>query len=566
MGEKSFAVRGFRGFGEWVEFHSARVNVLYGPNSSGKSSLIQAALLLREQSDPFKLSFVGGAHGLSGFLDAVHGHDPKGRIEFLISCSVDAAAALLPDAIVRPEPVPWDFEIFLSYVADPFDGGASGLLAECSIDLVRDSDHILLFSASPLDDGGELLLSTVELLNLPFVRARLVGSDSGRPDSLVALDKAIELARDLASSSQGKSVTKVLSLVCALEEVRLPTALANSVERLVLPDPADTDEPKWIIHRQMNSHYFSEEKKYLRSLADILVAEAFTGNGIRAMRSALSGKDIRLSFYSVFHEILSAAGFYSPMLQGRIAHFPGAGHHAIGELPLMATATGTSVLVIKAAEEWASLLRDAVNLTVCASEEGGHAIKGARLDLSYGNVIIASRESRQGLPLVEEGKENDPGVLDLEGRRGVLQAFLSGSGLAEDLEFRSGASEGFSISLAKSGLRISIGELGAGPRRAILLASCLLWLPWGSLVVIEEPELSLDATWQARIAGLLRDLVRTTGASVLVETRSADFIAALGSLELRAKARDKGHKGPDDEATLRISESRDGEIRLMELL
>ncbi|MEI6386898.1 MAG: AAA family ATPase [Spirochaetota bacterium] len=566
MAEKSFAIRGFRGFGDWVEFHTARVNVLYGPNSSGKSSLIQAALLLREQGDPFKLSFVGGAHGLSGFLDAVHGHEAKGTIDFLISCSVDAASALLPDAIVRPEPVPWDFEIFLSYVADPFDGGASGLLAKCTIDLVRDSDRILIFSASPLDDGGELFLSTVELLNLPFVRARLVGSDAGRPDSLVALDKAIELARELASSSQGKAVPKVLSLVCALEDIRLPTALANSVERLVLPDPADADEPKWIVHRQMNSHYFSEEKKYLRSLADILVTEAFTGNGIRAMRSPLSGKDIRLSFYSVFHEILSAAGFYGPGLPGRIAHFPGADQHGSGALPLMATATGTSALVIKAAEEWASLLRDAVNLTVCAIEEGGHAIKGARLDLKYGSVIIASRASRQGLPLVEEGKENDPGVLDLEGRRAVLQSFLSGSGLAEDLEFRWGASEGFSISLAKSGQRISIGELGAGPRRAILLASCLLWLPWGSLVVIEEPEASLDAAWQARIAGLLRELVRTVGASVLVETRSADFVAALGSLELRSRVREKGHKTPEAGVTPRLSESHDGEVRLMELL
>ena len=49
MSEKSFAVRGFRGFrgfGDWVEFHSAKVNVLYGPNSSGKTS----ATLLRTEA------------------------------------------------------------------------------------------------------------------------------------------------------------------------------------------------------------------------------------------------------------------------------------------------------------------------------------------------------------------------------------------------------------------------------------------------------------------------------------------------------------------------------------
>ncbi len=114
MGELSFAVRGFRGFEEWVEFDAARVNVLHGPNSSGKSDLVAARLLLLGQDDPFRLSFAGGAHGIPGFLHAVRDRDAGGRIEFLLRSSVDAAAALLPHHPIPPEPAAWDFELFLS--------------------------------------------------------------------------------------------------------------------------------------------------------------------------------------------------------------------------------------------------------------------------------------------------------------------------------------------------------------------------------------------------------------------------------------------------------------------
>ncbi|MGA2546493.1 MAG: AAA family ATPase [Rectinemataceae bacterium] len=524
-----FAVRGFRSFKDWVEFDGARVNVLFGPNSSGKSSLAAACILLREQSDPFRLSFAGGSHGLPSFLDAVRDRDPKGRIDFLLHASVDAAAALFPSGQVRPEPVPYDFELGLSYAGDPFDGAASGLLVEFTLDLARDGERVRLFAARPCEGGGELSLSLEEVLGLPFVRARAIAADSERNDSIADVDRAIEAAASLASSSRGEAASKARLLRASLDAARAEAIRNRDLERVILPDPPEGPARRLGFRRRERScRYSSAEPKYLRSLADILVAECLAENGIRSMRSVESGKEIRLSFYSVFYEILAAAGFLRPARPAFLARFPARGPFP-GASPASAcaTAAGTSALVRGAECEYAAILRDAVNFAACRGEDGSCAIEGGRLDEPYGRVVIAFREANGGAALVAEGRDLDPSVLDLEGRREALRSFLSGCGIAEDLEFRAGASEEQSIALVKEGTRRRLGDEGEGLRRLVLVASSILFLPWGSLVTIEEPEAGLDAAFQARMAELLRILVRTTGANVLAETRSADFVSAL---------------------------------------
>ena len=100
-----------------------------------------------------------------------------------------------------------------------------------------------------------------------------------------------------------------------------------------------------------------------------------------------------------------------------------------------------------------------------------------------------------------------------------------------------GDSEEQSIGLVKERHEPPPRRRGEGLRRLVLVASSILFLPWGSLVTIEEPEAGLDPTFQARMAELLRILARTAGANVLAETRSADFVTALdpksGDGELR---------------------------------
>jgi hypothetical protein len=229
-----FSVRGFRAFGDWVGFEGSSINVLYGPNASGKSSLAAACLLLREQEDPFRLSFAGGAHGLASFREAVADKEPEGRIEFIIGCSVDAAAALFPPGPVRPSPVLYDFRLGLSYAGDPFDGSGSGILVESTLDLLREGETVPLYTAKPCEGGGELSLSAQEILSLPFVRARAVEAGAPSFDSIAAVERAMDAATSLVASSRGPAAARIRQLRSSLEAARREALLNREVERLVL--------------------------------------------------------------------------------------------------------------------------------------------------------------------------------------------------------------------------------------------------------------------------------------------------------------------------------------------
>jgi hypothetical protein len=524
-----FAVRGFRAFEDWTEFEGARITALYGPNATGKSGLVAARLLLAAQTDLFRLSFAGAPPDQPRFIDALHDHDPAGKMEFRLGFAVDAAAALVPRGRLRPEPVEYEFELFLSYMADPFDGGSSGLLVDCALDFIWEDSRTELFSAKSVEGGGELSLATAEILGLPFVSARAVAAGSEGSDDVAVIDAGIEVASNLAGASRGEAAARAQRLRSSLEGARREALLDREFERLILPLAPDRRERhSWFLPREKTCRYAADEPKYLRSLADILIAESFAANGIRSMRSVESGREIRLSFHSVFQEILAAAGFLRG--EGRRAplHFPLGLVPVASGFPERGTAAGASALVLGALGDYSALLRDAVNYAACRKDDGSCSIEGSRLDEPYGRAIIAHRETRGGVSLVTEGRDYDPQVLDLEARRRTLSTFLSDSGIAEDLEFAAGASEDFAISLARKGTRLRIGDLPAGLRRMVIIACSLLYLPWGSLLVIEEPEAGLDPVFQGRMAELLRLIARETGADILVETRSAALVSALG--------------------------------------
>ncbi|MEI6874726.1 MAG: AAA family ATPase [Spirochaetota bacterium] len=525
---QSFAVRGFRGFEEWTEFQGGRISVLQGPNSSGKSRLISAYLLIAAQTDPWRLSFAGGIHRLPSFRDSLTDCDQAGRMEFILRFSLDAVSALLPQSPLRPEPVYYDFEFYLAYAADPFDGGTSGLLVECRLDFTSDDKRIQLFSAKSFEGGGDLFLATEEVLHLPFVRARAVEAASEAPDAVAAIDASIEIAGTIGSSAGGEVAAKAIRIRSSLEAVRKEALLDREFERLVLSDPRKQAGRSLFQPRGKKGGYESEEPKYLRSLADILVAESLSEFGIRSMRSVESGREIRLSFYSVFHELLAGAGFLQKGHWAPPFLFPAQIPAQASSRPDCGSARGASALALAALGDYSALLRDAINHAACRREDGSYSIEHSRLCEAYGRAIIDRRESRGSQSLIEEGREADPLVLDLESRRKTLSDFLKACGLASDLEFNAGASEEFSISLALDGRRQRIGELPQGLRRLVLVAVALLYLPWGSLVVIEEPESGLDAAFRTRMAELLRILSRGTGATLLVETRNEDFVAALG--------------------------------------
>lgn len=80
---QNIIIENFKPFGEGSPVRLAPITLIYGPNSSGKSSLIQSLLLLRqtltEQGPRVKNDLVtsGSFTNLGSFLSLLHRHDPK---------------------------------------------------------------------------------------------------------------------------------------------------------------------------------------------------------------------------------------------------------------------------------------------------------------------------------------------------------------------------------------------------------------------------------------------------------------------------------------------------------
>lgn len=79
---KSFYLAGFKSFGEPVEIDLSKITLLYGENSSGKSSVLQALQYAREvfcnqNLDCLSTELGGDYVDLRGFDNFVHGRDPE---------------------------------------------------------------------------------------------------------------------------------------------------------------------------------------------------------------------------------------------------------------------------------------------------------------------------------------------------------------------------------------------------------------------------------------------------------------------------------------------------------
>mgnify|MGYP001247981080 CR=1 FL=1 len=74
-------ISSFRGFGRPVDIPLRPLTLLYGPNSGGKSSILNALLLLRQNIDlGSEFRFEGDFVNLGSYSRSVYRHDPKGNI------------------------------------------------------------------------------------------------------------------------------------------------------------------------------------------------------------------------------------------------------------------------------------------------------------------------------------------------------------------------------------------------------------------------------------------------------------------------------------------------------
>ena len=83
---KSLSLKNFKGFSDEVRIELRPITLLFGANSAGKSSVLQALQYVREILERQNLNadrtLQGGqAVDLGGFLNLVHGRDPQREIE-----------------------------------------------------------------------------------------------------------------------------------------------------------------------------------------------------------------------------------------------------------------------------------------------------------------------------------------------------------------------------------------------------------------------------------------------------------------------------------------------------
>ena len=102
---KSLTLSNFKGFSNEVRIELRPITMLFGANSAGKSSVLQALHYVREILERHNVNADrtlqgGDAIDLGGFLSLVHGHDNQERIEIAIEMELGASSIpeLVPDA------------------------------------------------------------------------------------------------------------------------------------------------------------------------------------------------------------------------------------------------------------------------------------------------------------------------------------------------------------------------------------------------------------------------------------------------------------------------------------
>lgn len=99
---KSLALKNFKGFSEEVRIELCPITLLFGANSAGKSSVLQALQYIREilerQNVNADRTLQGGeAVDLGGFLNLVHGRDPQQEIE--IEVGLELGESEIPELV-----------------------------------------------------------------------------------------------------------------------------------------------------------------------------------------------------------------------------------------------------------------------------------------------------------------------------------------------------------------------------------------------------------------------------------------------------------------------------------
>ena len=94
---KEFHIENFKAFGGQVKIPLKPITLIFGPNSSGKSSIFQSLLVLKQSALEMHkdgLSFKGGEGDFGSYKNLVHNHDDNLNMKFAFSFSTDEVGAI----------------------------------------------------------------------------------------------------------------------------------------------------------------------------------------------------------------------------------------------------------------------------------------------------------------------------------------------------------------------------------------------------------------------------------------------------------------------------------------
>lgn len=107
---QSLAIRNFKGIADEVQIKIRPVTLLFGPNSVGKSTFLQALqylqeILERNNANADRTDHGGLAVDLGGFRNLVHGRDISRQIEIAVELALNEVSLpdLTPEVLLRTE-------------------------------------------------------------------------------------------------------------------------------------------------------------------------------------------------------------------------------------------------------------------------------------------------------------------------------------------------------------------------------------------------------------------------------------------------------------------------------
>lgn len=97
--------------------------------------------------------------------------------------------------------------------------------------------------------------------------------------------------------------------------------------------------------------------------------------------------------------------------------------------------------------------------------------------------------------------------------------------VGKELTWRATGRGGFRV-ISKNGRRVSLDNLSSGEKQLLLLLfNTLLARDSASLILIDEPEISLNAVWQRKICQVLLGLTENTEIQFIIATHSFDILS-----------------------------------------